>query len=97
MNRQVARLSKVESVATARPTSTLESRATFMAPMRVLDWRSKLPMNPLLHDAPAFVAHAFDDQLLSHMRQKLVMGVGQPEQARVDGADALSRDVGDQS
>jgi len=48
MNRQVARLSKVESVVTARSSSTLESRATFMAAMCVQNWRSKLPMNRLV-------------------------------------------------
>jgi len=45
MNRYVARLSKVESAAIARRISTLESRATFMAPMRVQNWRSRLPMH----------------------------------------------------
>jgi len=45
MNRQVARLSKVEFAVTGRCSSTLESRATFMAPMCVQHWRSRLSMN----------------------------------------------------
>jgi len=45
INREVTRLSKVESAAIARAVSTLESRATFMAPTRVQAWRLNLPMN----------------------------------------------------
>jgi len=45
MSQQVVQLSKVEFAVTGRRSSTLESRATFMATMCVQSWRSKLSMN----------------------------------------------------